>query len=115
MATALLSCSSRHDRILGLAGQAGDRRDRCDHRASHSAGDAHASLDVLTFEFELGLRRNDARIARSRADRTLRKRHAEIVGMVRDDIGMMHRRLEAGMVDPRNDVTDRVIMAQLSA
>jgi len=73
-----------------------------------------ASLDVLTYEYELGLRRlagqdtpNPAMLA------ALRKRQAEIKRTVLEDIGATHKRLDAGMVDPRNDVSDRIAMARL--
>lgn len=73
-----------------------------------------SSLDVLTYEYELGLRRllgqdpvDPAQLA------ALRKRHAEIKQILSHDITAAHRLLDAGMVDPRNDVEDRITMARI--
>jgi len=73
-----------------------------------------SSIDVLTFEFELGLRRS---IAAAPLDpkqvAALRQRHTQIVSTIRNDIKIVHRSLEAGIADARNDLEDRIAMAEL--
>jgi len=73
-----------------------------------------SSIDVLTFDFELGLRRS---IAAAPLDpkqvAALRQRHTQIVSTIRNDIKIVHRSLEAGIADARNDLEDRIAMAEL--
>jgi adenylate cyclase len=73
-----------------------------------------ASIDVLTFELELQFRRAIAK-APLRAGQVaeLRKRHAQIVKTIRDDIRIVISSLDAGIADARNDVEDRIVMAEL--
>lgn len=73
-----------------------------------------SSIDVLTFELELELRRSvvaqtfdPVRVA------ALRKRHTQIVSTIQNDIKASHRSLSTGITDPRNDPADRVAMAEL--
>lgn len=73
-----------------------------------------SSIDVLTFELELELRRSvvvqtldSARVA------ALRKRHSQIVSTIQNDIKAAHSNLSAGITDARNDPEDRAAMAEL--
>ena len=73
-----------------------------------------ASIDVLTFEFEVQFRRALARAPLDAAQAVaLRQRHAQIVKTIREDIGTVRASLDAGVADPRNDVDDRIVMAEL--
>lgn len=73
-----------------------------------------ADLDVLTFEYELGLRRLVAQNPIDPAKVTaLREREAKIKRTVFEDIKTTHDRLDAGMVDTRNDIQDRIELARL--
>ena len=73
-----------------------------------------SSLDVLTFEIELALRRALAK-APLEASRlaALRTRHAEITNTLRNDFKLIHNKLAAGVADSRNDVQDRIALAGL--
>ena len=73
-----------------------------------------SSIDVLTFEFELELRRGLARTPLDAAQlAALRERHARLVRVLDDDIKMVKRSLAAGVADRRNDISDRLAMAEL--
>lgn len=73
-----------------------------------------ASIDVLTYDLELEFRRV---LAKSQVDQkqlaTLREKHAKTVKTVREDIEIVARSLDAGIADSRNDVEDRIVMAEL--
>lgn len=73
-----------------------------------------SSIDVLTYELELDLRRALAQMpldAPSLA--ALRKRHGQITDTLRNDIKLVHGKLTQGIADPRNDVHDRIALAEL--
>ena len=73
-----------------------------------------ASIDVLTYELELEFRRA---IAKAPLDAkqvaALRELHAQTVKTIREDVRVVLHDLEAGIADPRNDVEDRIVMAEL--
>lgn len=73
-----------------------------------------SDLDVLTYEYELELRRlvaqdsiNIEKVAE------LRAAHGEIKQTVLSDIEATHSLLKAGVVDTRNDLSDRLALAQI--
>jgi adenylate cyclase len=73
-----------------------------------------SDLDVLTYEYELELRRlvaqdsiNIEKVAE------LRAAHGEIKQTVLSDIEATHSLLKAGVVDTRNDLSDRLSLAQI--
>src|SRR5258705_257078 len=73
-----------------------------------------ASIDVLTFELEIQFRRAIAKAPLHAGQvAALRRRHTQIVKTIRDDIRIVSSSLDAGIVDPRNDVEDRIAMAEL--
>ena len=73
-----------------------------------------ASIDVLTFEFELDLRRAVARLPLDEPGlAALRKRHREVADTLRADSRQILANLAAGIADPRNDVEDRISLAGL--
>lgn len=81
----------------------------------HIPIEAHvASIDVLTYEFELELRRvlAQAPLDASRLA-ALRKRHGEIAGTLRDNMKQVNGSLKAGIADPRSDLDDRIALAGL--
>ena len=81
----------------------------------HIPIEAHvAGIDVLTFEFELELRRALAQ-APLEASRlaVLRKRHEEIASTLRDNMQQVNASLTAGIADPRSDIDDRIALAGL--
>src|SRR5258705_3427767 len=59
-----------------------------------------SSIDILTFEYELDLRRGiaDAPLDAARLA-ALRTRHAQIVGTIQNDIMSVQRSLTAGIAD----------------
>ncbi|MDB5812495.1 MAG: adenylyl cyclase [Betaproteobacteria bacterium] len=73
-----------------------------------------ASIEVLTMEIETQFRRA---LAKAPLDEKqvagLRRAHARIVTTIRDDIKRVNSTLEAGIADVRNDVQDRLVMAEL--
>src|SRR5215207_10145976 len=73
-----------------------------------------ASIDVLTFELEMQLRRAlaQAPLEGSRLA-ALRKRQAEIANTLHSDTKQIQSKLAGGIVDPRNDVQDRIALAEL--
>ena len=72
------------------------------------------SIDVLTFELELELRRALAQAPlEPQRLAELRKRCARITGMLRSDVKQVHDRLAEGVADRRNDVEDRIVLAGL--
>ena len=73
-----------------------------------------ARIDVLTFEVELALRRALAGVPLE-ASRVaaLRKSHVEIANTLRSDAKLVHSKLAEGIADPRNDVHDRIALAEL--
>ncbi len=81
----------------------------------HIPLEAHiADLDVLTFEYELELRRLVAHNPiKPEQVAVLRKRHAKIRKTVFEDIKITHELLEAGTADARNDIHDRIALARL--
>lgn len=73
-----------------------------------------ADIDVLTFEFELELRRAIANAPLDAAQSAaLRKRHAVIAGTLRRDVTLIQGKLAQGIADPRNDVSDRIALAEM--
>src|SRR3954469_1691333 len=73
-----------------------------------------ASIDVLTYDLELEFRNAMAKApldAKQLA--ALRELHTQTVKTIREDIRIVLHDLEAGMADPRNDVEDRIVMAEL--
>lgn len=81
----------------------------------HIPLEAHvARIDVLTFEVELALRRALAGVPLE-ASRVaaLRKSHVEIANTLRSDAKLVHSKLAEGIADPRNDVHDRIALAEL--
>ena len=81
----------------------------------HIPLEAHvARIDVLTFEVELALRRALAGVPLE-ASRlaALRKSHVEIATKLRSDAKLVHSKLAEGIADPRNDVHDRIALAEL--
>lgn len=73
-----------------------------------------SDLDVLTYEYELELRRllaQDPIDIEKAAE--LRAAHSEIKKMVLGDIDATHSLLEAGVIDTRNDLSDRLALAQI--
>ena len=73
-----------------------------------------SDFDVLTYEYELELRRfvaqdpvNLEKVAK------LKAAHSEIKKAVLRDIEATHNLLEAGVVDTRNDLSDRLALAQI--
>lgn len=73
-----------------------------------------SSLDVLTFEIELALRRALAKAPLEASSlAALRTRHAEITNTLRNDFKLIHNKLAAGVADSRNDVQDRIALAGL--
>jgi adenylate cyclase len=73
-----------------------------------------ASIDVLTFEFELDLRRAVVRLPLDEPGlAALRKRHREVADTLRADSRQILANLAAGIADPRNDVEDRISLAGL--
>lgn len=76
---------------------------------------AHVSdLDVLTYEYELKLRRL---VAQDPIDMDkvaeLKLAHREINESVLRDIESTHGLLETGVIDTRNDLSDRIALAQI--
>jgi len=73
-----------------------------------------SDLDVLTYEYELELRRL---LAQDPIDTEkvveLRATHSEIKKTVLSDIAATHSLLKAGVVDTRNDLSDRLALAQI--
>lgn len=81
----------------------------------HIPLEAHvARIDVLTFEVELALRRALAGVPLE-ASRVaaLRKSHVEIANTLRSAAKLVHSKLAEGIADPRNDVHDRIALAEL--
>ena len=73
-----------------------------------------SSIDVLTFEFELLLSRGIARAPLDpRQVAALRQHHTQIVSTIRNDIKIVQDSLDAGIVDPQNNLEDRIAMAEL--
>lgn len=73
-----------------------------------------SSIDILTLEYETELRRSIAAAPLDPARlAALRTRHAQIVGTIQNDIKTVHSSLQAGITDPRNDLEDRIAMAEL--
>ena len=73
-----------------------------------------SSIDVLTFELEVQIRRSISKVPLSAEQvAALRQRHGQIVKKLRDDISIVKTSLEAGIADPRNDLEDRIAMAEL--
>src|SRR3954469_2484911 len=63
-----------------------------------------SSIDVLTFEIEVQIRRSIGKVPLNAAQiAALRERHAQIVKKIRDDIRVVKSSLEAGIADARND------------
>lgn len=73
-----------------------------------------SSIDVLTFELELHILRG---IEKSPLDPSqivaLRQRHMEIIRIIRNDFKHIRRTLEIGISDPRNDLEDQIVFAEL--
>lgn len=73
-----------------------------------------SDLDVLTYEYELELRRLVAQTPVDIAKvAELRATHSEIKKNVLRDIEATHRLLKAGVIDTRNDLSDRLALAQI--
>ena len=73
-----------------------------------------SSIDVLTFEFELLLSRGIARAPLDpRQVAALRQHYTQIVSTIRNDIKIVQDSLDAGIVDPQNNLEDRIAMAEL--
>ena len=73
-----------------------------------------ASIDVLSFELEVQFRRAIAKAPLHAGQvAALRQRHAQIVKTIREDIEIVTSSLDAGIADARNDVEDRLVMAEL--
>lgn len=73
-----------------------------------------ASMDVLTFELELQLRRALERDPPDPARRdTLLARVAEITAELKQDLSEIGRILRQGIADPRNDMADRIALSRV--
>lgn len=73
-----------------------------------------SELDVLTYEYELRLRRLLAH-APIEAEKVaeFKTTHSEIKETALKNIALAHTLLEAGVVDTRNDLSDRLALAQI--
>ena len=73
-----------------------------------------ANIDALTSEFELQLRRAlaHAPLEPTRLE-ALRARHAQIANKLTNDGKEIRGLLERGVIDPRNDPGDRIILGEL--
>jgi hypothetical protein len=73
-----------------------------------------ASIEALTLELELQLRRALAQLPLEGPRLAeLRKRHREIAGTLRNDVKQVHVKLAEGITDRRNDVDGRIALAGL--